>query len=93
MNIYYMHIKIHAPGDQGEFEMYSKGLEELAIAKYAGRFHWGKRNYASQDDVSRMYSDTIDEFNSLRMAMDPHGMFRNEYLKQRLGYDYLDTTM
>lgn len=71
-------------GDQTEFEMYARGLEEICESKYNGRPHWGKVNYATAQSIAKGYPDTMDKFNAIRSEMDPQGIFLNEYLQERI---------
>jgi len=79
---------LEVTGDQTEFELYARGLEEICATKYAGRPHWGKVSYADIQDtaaIRQAYGDkAFDAFALVRTAMDPTGMFLNEYLQQRL---------
>ena len=71
-------------GDQAEFDRYAQTLEALCQREYEGRPHWGKRNSAKKDYISRAYTDGYDEFVAVRAAMDPDHLFSNDYLDQRL---------
>jgi hypothetical protein len=71
-------------GSPREFQLYASGLEAICESKYEGRPHWGKVNYATRDYLHKQYGEAMDTFNSVRNEMDPHGMFRNEYLDERL---------
>jgi hypothetical protein len=73
-------------GDQDEFVMYSQGLERIAKDYFGGRPHWGKRNYFTSKELAEVYPETYDEYNRVRGVMDPLGIFKNEYLQQRLEY-------
>ena len=59
-------------------------MERIATAKYEGVPHWGKQNWATAGDLASFYGDeTYTAFEELRAAMDPHGLFLNEYMRER----------
>ena len=70
-------------GPVDEFALFGHGVEQLA-AKYNGRPHWGKMNWASASDLKPQYP-RFDDFVALRAAVDPKGMFLNNYLRRVLG--------
>lgn len=71
-------------GDPTEFALYTQGLETICTQKYQGRPHWGKQNYATVSTIASTYPQ-FSAFNALRCALDPQGMFSNDYILQRLG--------
>ncbi|CAN0050838.1 unnamed protein product [Ectocarpus fasciculatus] len=70
-------------GNQTEFEMYARGLEDLTEAKYDSRPHWGKVNYADYKYLQGAFGDYYTDFKRVMEKMDPSGIFRNDYLLQR----------
>jgi len=72
-----------ATGSPAEFSMYAHGLAQVA-AKYGGRPHWGKQNYATAADLAPLYPRWND-FIALRARLDPNGVFLNDYLLRVLG--------
>jgi FAD/FMN-containing dehydrogenase len=75
--------------NQDEFMLYAQGLESICEAKYQGRVHWGKVNYASASYLQKAYigSDgvsALDVFNRVRSQLDSQGVFMNGYLRDRL---------
>jgi FAD/FMN-containing dehydrogenase len=76
---------VNVTGNANEFEMYSRGLEQLCESKYRGRPHWGKVNYATAEYLSSTaFPDTFAQFSDVRLKMDPYNVFMNEYLDERL---------
>ena len=78
---------INQTGCPREFEIYSKGLENLTFNKYGARPHWGKKNYFTKQELEKVYPESFPLFDEIRMRMDPFGLFRNDYLEQRMGYE------
>ncbi len=70
-------------GPQRVVRLFDRGLEAIA-AKYGGRPHWGKLNFATHADLKPVYPK-FDAFRELRERMDPQGMFLNDYLRRVLG--------
>jgi L-gulonolactone oxidase len=70
-------------GPQAEFALFGKGLERIAT-KFGGRPHWGKMNWATAADLRPQYPK-FDDFKAMREALDPHGIFVNNYLRRVLG--------
>ena len=70
-------------GDDMEFGKYAKSLEKIC-SKYNGVPHWGKQNYAKRGDVVDFYTEeTLEEFDIVRLRLDPNGVFLNDYLRER----------
>lgn len=69
---------------QAEFEMYARGLEAITEEKYDSRPHWGKVNYADSKYLEGTYGRSYSDFKTVLEKMDPHGVFMNEYLAQRI---------
>lgn len=71
-------------GNQEEFELYARGLEDLTEAKYDSRPHWGKVNYANSQYLEKVFGKSYSEFKDVMQKMDPDGLFLNDYLLERL---------
>ena len=71
-------------GNQEEFEMYARGLENLTETTYSSRPHWGKVNYADSKYLQSAYGHYFSDFKDIMAELDPHGLFLNEYLSKRL---------
>lgn len=71
-------------GNQTEFEMYARGLEELTESIYSARPHWGKVNYAESKYLASAFGQSFYDFQKVMKKMDPTGLFLNEYLIERL---------
>ena len=55
-----------------------------AGSKYNGVPHWGKKNWASREDLLPFYGQAaFDAFEALRAPLDPTGIFLNDYLRDR----------
>lgn len=69
----------------------NKGFRELfpvfeqAMFKYRGRPHWGKIHTLTKEQVKKLYPQTYDRFVEAKDALDPDGLFSNDYI-QRLFY-------
>jgi L-gulonolactone oxidase len=70
-------------GSPVEFERYARGLENLTSEKYEGVPHWGKQNYATEEDLEKFYD--FEGFKSFRKRLDEGGVFLNDYTRDRLG--------
>ena len=81
-----MTISTAQAGSAAEFDMYARGLEAIC-ARYAGRPHWGKQNWATAASLRATYA-RIDDFRRVRATLDPQCMFCNDYLVSRLGIEY-----
>jgi FAD/FMN-containing dehydrogenase len=66
------------------FALYAHGLEEICATKYQGVPHWGKKNWATEEELVSFYgADAWNNFEELRSQIDPKGMFLNSYLRGR----------
>ena len=74
-------------GNQAEFELYSRGLQELCETRFSGRPHWGKVNWISENTPKYMHSvyPELKDFQALAKKLDPEQRFFNEYLAARIG--------
>jgi FAD/FMN-containing dehydrogenase len=71
-------------GPAAEFSLFTRdGLERIG-AKFGGRPHWGKMNWATAADLRPLYP-RFDDFLRVRQELDPTGMFLNAYLRRVLG--------
>lgn len=57
---------------------------EAALEPFAPRPHWGKLFTLAPERIRERYP-RFDDFKRLVLANDPHGKFRNEYMKRLLG--------
>ncbi|WJL96002.1 D-arabinono-1,4-lactone oxidase [Microbacterium sp. ET2] len=62
---------------------YFTAVEQIMLA-YDARPHWGKLHSLGADVLRDRYP-RFDDFLSVRRALDPDGLFRNEYLDRVLG--------
>jgi FAD/FMN-containing dehydrogenase len=59
---------------------------EQLMSKYgAARSHWGKYNDLTKERVQELYGENLAAFNQVRAQLDPHNVFTNNYITQRLG--------
>ena len=74
-------------GNQAEFELYSRGLQEVCETQFSGRPHWGKVNWVGEETPEYMHSvyPELQAFKELAKKRDPEGRFLNEYLAARIG--------
>jgi FAD/FMN-containing dehydrogenase len=57
---------------------------EAIFRNHGGRPHWGKLHGLGADELRRLYP-RFDEFRRHRAALDPDGLFLNDYLRRLLG--------
>ncbi|GLX03486.1 D-arabinono-1,4-lactone oxidase [Microbispora sp. NBRC 16548] len=62
---------------------YFEGVEEIMV-RLGGRPHWGKLHTRDADYLRGVYP-RFGDFLALRRAMDPDGLFSNDYLDRVLG--------
>ncbi|HLS49097.1 MAG TPA: D-arabinono-1,4-lactone oxidase, partial [Actinomycetaceae bacterium] len=60
------------------YEHYFGDMEPLFL-DHGGRPHWGKKHSRTAPDLAQLYPDWED-FAATRRRLDPHGVFRNDYL-------------
>jgi len=65
------------------FEAFFRDAEPIFLA-HGGRSHWGKLQWLDRAEIARLYPE-LPAFNAIRAAMDPDGLFVNDYLA-RLGF-------
>lgn len=72
------------PADPATFAHFAEQLERMGSAE-DGRWHWGKMNWATSADTTRVYpNEAVEQFLELRAQLDPTGAFLDDYLVQRL---------
>lgn len=62
---------------------YFRGVERI-MDDYEGRPHWGKLHFQTHETLRPRYAQW-DRFAEVRAALDPAGVFRNDYLDRVLG--------
>jgi FAD-linked oxidoreductase len=66
-----------------DYEPYFHAVETI-MDGYDGRPHWGKMNWQTAAKLAARYPGWND-FQAVRAAMDPEGVFSNEYIDRVLG--------
>jgi len=56
---------------------------EAVLAKHGGRPHWAKAHKLRPDDLRKLYP-RFDDFVRVLEAVDPHGVFRNDYVQRHI---------
>jgi len=74
-----------------EYKPYFRRVEEIFL-RYQGRPHWGKMHTQDTRRLAALYPRWND-FRRVRAALDPQGMFLNDYLRELFDADtpLLDT--
>jgi FAD-linked oxidoreductase len=67
------------------YERYFRAVEPI-FQPYGGRPHWGKLHTLGAATLSARYPHW-DDFRRVRVALDPNGIFLNDYLCRLLGAD------
>jgi len=67
------------------YERYFRAVEEI-YQRYAGRPHWGKLHTLDAQVLAERYPHW-DDFRRVRAALDPKGIFLNDYLRRLLDAD------
>ena len=62
------------------YEDYFKAGEAI-FKKYGGRPHWGKIHYRNAEELRELYPQW-EKFHAIRRAVDPNGIFMNDYLRR-----------
>lgn len=65
------------------YEFYFRHIEQI-LQRYNGRPHWGKIHTQDATSLATLYPRWYD-FQRMRAALDPQGLFLNNYLRQLLG--------
>lgn len=68
-----------------EYQSYFQHIEEI-LQRYSGRPHWGKMHTQDAARLAALYPRWHD-FRRIRAALDPQGLFLNDYLRQLLDAD------
>lgn len=68
-----------------EYERYFHAIEDI-YQRYQGRPHWGKLHTRTAAQLAALYP-RWDDFLRVRAALDPRGMFLNDYLRRLLAAD------
>ncbi len=66
-----------------EYEAYFKAMEQIMDA-CNGRPHWGKMHTKTMFELAEVYP-RFSDFQQVRRAMDPTGMFMNAYMQTLFG--------
>jgi len=56
---------------------------ESIVSRHNGRPHWAKAHHMRPGTLRKLYS-RFDDFISVLEDVDPHGMFRNEYIQRHI---------
>jgi FAD-linked oxidoreductase len=67
------------------YERYFRAVEEI-YQPYEGRPHWGKMHTLGPETLAARYP-RWDDFRRVRAALDPQGVFLNDYLRRLLDAD------
>ncbi|HLI07970.1 MAG TPA: D-arabinono-1,4-lactone oxidase [Ktedonobacteraceae bacterium] len=67
------------------YQSYFQHIEEI-LQHYQGRPHWGKMHTLDAARLATLYPHWHD-FRRIRAALDPQGLFLNDYLRQLLDAD------
>jgi len=67
------------------YQSYFQHIEEI-FKRYQGRPHWGKMHTRTAAELASLYPRWHD-FRRVRAALDPNGMFLNDYLRKLFDAD------
>src|SRR5579885_1501627 len=67
------------------YQSYFQHIEEI-FRRYQGRPHWGKMHTRTAQELAQLYPHWHD-FRRVRAALDPQGLFLNDYLRQLFDAD------
>ncbi len=67
------------------YQSYFEHIEEI-FRRYDGRPHWGKMHTRTAEELEVLYSHWHD-FRRIRAALDPQGMFLNDFLRKLFAAD------
>lgn len=70
-------ISLHQAAEQ-PYEAFFRDAEPIFRA-HGGRPHWGKLQWLDRAEIAQLYP-ALPAFNAIRAAMDPGGLFVNDYL-------------
>jgi L-gulono-1,4-lactone dehydrogenase len=72
------------PRGRASYYTFCAWLARAVTRLYGARLHWGKHFPQAAQDVERLYPG-LPAFKRVCGAVDPHGVFRNEYTRRVLG--------
>mmetsp|Transcript_175124 Transcript_175124/g.561613 ORF Transcript_175124/g.561613 Transcript_175124/m.561613 type:complete len:683 (+) Transcript_175124:38-2086(+) len=78
-------VPCDTPALTKQYDTFGRKWEQIVYSVGGGRPHWGKENHANSTYLETVYPK-FAAFVDLTKELDPHGMFMNQYLRQRL-YD------
>jgi len=76
-------VPCNSPFLTKQMEVFGREWERVAYSVGKARPHWGKLNHANATYLATVYPKH-QEFVRIARELDPHGMFLNDYLIQRL---------
>lgn len=62
------------------YRSYFRGFEDI-VARHDGRPHWAKDHAFRSEGLRKLYP-RFEDFLQLIREVDPHGLFRNEYVRR-----------
>ncbi len=68
-----------------ECKEYFRRIEDI-FRRYQGRPHWAKEHTQTAESLSMLYP-YWDDFQRIRVSLDPHGVFLNSYLQDLFATD------
>lgn len=68
---------------RGPFQAVAALLATLMERRFGARIHWGKWFPHTGAQVERLYP-ALDDFRRVCRRLDPHGVFRNDFVRDRL---------
>jgi FAD/FMN-containing dehydrogenase len=68
---------------QHDWDRFLRAVDET-LQPWSPRSHWGKVGYLDHERVSQVYP-ALHRFLAVREALDPHGLFLNDYFRDALG--------
>jgi len=75
-------LSVHQGADRDYRPLFDAA--EAIFRNHGGRPHWGKLHGLGADDLGRLYP-RFEEFRRHRLALDPEGLFLNDYLRGLFG--------
>lgn len=76
------YVNLTAPRTAGHLEVFRAA--ELVLREFGARPHWGKAHTATAEILAPRYPEWA-QFQRVRSALDPDGMFTSDYLRRILG--------
>lgn len=67
--------------ESSSFNM-NKRISHMLMNKYQGRPHWGKVHFLNHTWMKNLYGQDYHLFMKIRNIMDPHNIFKNEYISR-----------